>query len=65
MKAASGDTESGGDIKLWPMVDGLSEDMLCVLDLMCRGGEAIPDVGLDAVESMMDVVMLGAVSRGS
>jgi hypothetical protein len=65
MKAASGDTDNGGDINVWPMVDGLSEDMLWVLDLMCRGGEAMPDEGLDIVESTVNVVMLDYISRPS
>ena len=38
MKAASGETETGGETRPWPpMVDGLSLDMLCVLDLGSRG----------------------------
>ena len=53
MKAASGDTPVGGDIKLCAMVEGLSLDMLCVLDregTLC-GGEAMADEGRDQAES--------------
>lgn len=37
MKAASGETDNGGETKLWPMVEGLSLEILCVLDLGRRG----------------------------
>lgn len=53
MKAGSGDTESGGDIRLCATVDGRSLEMLCVLDrdgILC-GGEATPDGGRDKAES--------------
>ncbi len=47
------------------MVDGRSEDMLWVLDLWYRGGEATPDVGLDDVESMAaGFVMSELLSEG-
>ena len=37
MKPASGDTDWGGERRLWPIVEGRSLDILCVLDLGKRG----------------------------
>jgi hypothetical protein len=37
MKAASGVTVDGGETKPRPIVEGLSLEMLCVLDLGMRG----------------------------
>lgn len=51
MNAASGDMDRGGDMRLGANSEGLSLDMLWVLDLMERGGVAMPDVGRDMVAS--------------
>jgi hypothetical protein len=58
MKAASGDTASGGDIRLCATVDGRSLDKLCVLDrdgILCRG-EARADEGRDVIESIEETM---------
>ena len=49
MKAASGDTVSGGDMKLAAMVDGLSLDILWALERECVfiEGERMADSGRD------------------
>jgi hypothetical protein len=56
MKAAEGDTESGGDMRLWAMVEGRSLEILCVLDLTSRG-DMMPEVGRDTAESPFEVAM--------
>lgn len=61
MKAASGDTDKGGDIRLRAIVEGLSLDMLCVLDLIPRAGGTMPDEGRDMVNSGIGVVMVASI----
>lgn len=63
MKPASGDTESGGDIKPWPVVDGLSLDMLCVLDRIFCEGEASPGEVRDMVCSTLEKDMMESVGE--
>lgn len=63
MKAASGDTESGGDIKLWPIVDGLSLEMLCVLDRIFWGGDKMPDDDRDMACSKLEKDMTESVGE--
>lgn len=61
MKAASGDTDNGGDIKLWLMVEGLSLEMLCVRERTCRTGEMTPDSRRNEDESAMGLAMVVVV----
>jgi hypothetical protein len=56
MNAASGDTANGGRTNPYPIVDGLSLEILCVLDLTCRG-DTIPDVGLEGLTSRVGLAM--------
>lgn len=56
MKPASGDTESGGDMRLWPATDSRSLDMLCVLDLPSRG-EARGEVAIGMVGSGIEFIV--------
>lgn len=56
MKAAEGDTASGGDMRLWAIVEGRSLEILCVLDLTSRG-EMMPEVGRDMARSPCEVAM--------
>lgn len=63
MKAASGETESGGDIRLQAIVEGRSLDTLCVLERACRDDAALftpTGVGeeLDIVDSESGVVIV-------
>lgn len=53
IKAASGDTVSGGDMKLVAMVDGLSLDILRALERECVfiEGEMMANSGRDMVWS--------------
>ena len=51
---------------MWLIVEGRSDDMLCVLDLIGLGVDTIPDEGLDTTESMAaEVVMLAYISGRS
>ena len=51
---------------MWLIVEGRSDDMLCVLDLIGLGVDTIPDEGLDTTESMAaEVVMLAYTSGRS
>lgn len=65
MKAAAGETESGGDMRLWAMVDGRSLEILCVLDLTPRG-ETMPEAGRDMARSGLGAAMMAVymVSTG-
>ncbi len=66
MKAASGETDSGGDMKLWPMVDGLSLEMLWVRDrevILVSGGETMPDDGRDMAALKGGVKRRRAIQR--
>jgi hypothetical protein len=61
MKPASGETDSGGDMRPKPMVEGLSLDILWVRERILCGGEAIPDDGRDmAAWSAAENVMTGS-----
>jgi len=60
MKAASGETVNGGDIKLYATVDGRSLDMLWALDregILVVEGETTPEDGRDTGESMVEETM--------
>lgn len=61
MKAASGDTDNGGDIKLWLIVEGLSLEILCVRDRTWRTGETTPDSRRNEDESAMGLAMVAVV----
>lgn len=53
MKAASGDTDKGGESRLCPIVEGLSLEILCVLDRE-RRGEPMLEVGRPTEASRME-----------
>ncbi len=57
MKAASGETVRGGDMRPWPMVEGLSLEMLWVLDRILWGGEATPEEGRDMPVSIEENIV--------
>jgi hypothetical protein len=61
MKAASGDTESGGDIKPWPIVEGRSLERLCVRDRIFWGGDKMPDDDRDMACSKLEKDMTESV----
>jgi len=66
MKAASGVTEKGGDMRpKLMMVEGRSLDMLWARDLVGNWGVEIPEVGCDAAVEPAVVVAIFAIGSVS
>jgi hypothetical protein len=70
MKAGSGDTEVGMEMKPWPTVDGLSLEILWVLDLGRRGDimldgdrEGKPSYCRLAMADYVDVILYLGLSK--
>lgn len=59
MKPASGETETGGDRRLYAATEGWSLDMLCVLDLPGRGQPMTGEVAADMLGSWVGFIVDG------